>query len=98
MWSEERHRLIAPVVDYTRPTILGVGLEDRQPFHRSNPECQKIRDLLGSPAIRSACRVSNGRVGVTCEPPEVYSVAVNDGDKRSSSLHGCSCRKSMSAV
>jgi hypothetical protein len=47
MWSEERHRLIAPVVDYTRRAILGVELEDRQQFHRSNAEFLKIGDLLG---------------------------------------------------
>ena len=54
MRSEERNRLVAPVVHTPGRRVVRIELEYRQQLHRRDAELLQIRDFLDQPRIRAA--------------------------------------------
>src|SRR5262249_51423035 len=80
MRCDERHRRIAPVIDVSRWTVLGVELEYRQKLHRGDAEVLQIRNLVDQPCERPAPLVADAGAGMTREAAHVH--LVDDGLRR----------------
>src|SRR5205807_7831206 len=68
---------IAPVVDLSGGTILGIELKYRQQLHGGNAKRLKIRDLLDQAGVSAARLLPDPRTRMARETAHVH--LVNDG-------------------
>ena len=73
---EERHRLVAPVVDATVPRRDGlhVELENRQQLHRGHAQLLQVRNLLDQAGVGAPRGSRHARARVPGEPTHVHLV------------------------
>ena len=76
---KERNRRVAPIVDPSRRTILGIEMEDRQQFNRSDAQLLKIRNLLDQTGVRAPLPFGDTGAGMGGEAAHVH--LINDGSR-----------------
>src|SRR5271169_2458853 len=81
MGREERDRCVAPVIDPSWRTILGVELEYRQQFDGCYSKMLQVWDLFDQTLECAACLLLDAGIRVTRETSEVHFV--NDSPRGS---------------
>src|SRR5690242_2640512 len=79
MRRKKRNGRVAPVVDQSMRTVLGIELKHRQQLNRCNAQLLKIRNLFDETSVGAGCRGMYTRIGVTSESSHVKFIDHGSG-------------------